>query len=388
MPSLNLSPPIPPGVRFTETGETKAGQPATDDHDPLTEDDIRACLALIDENGQYETWRDVGAAIHHWDPGAAGLALFDEWSRSGRYESRSAVVRQWQGFRGMKRISVASLLWRARQVDPNFVPPSWAKPPEPTIPEFVLRHREKIARQVRESHAAHAAHLARQEEEAAARAEEETTKPKPRRFRMLTSSEAANLPPPNYLVPGLIVTKSIGCICGPSGSFKSFLSLHIGLSLAHGLPWCGYDLSLTPVCYVAEGAHGLGVRIAAWERHHGLKNVSAPFRLIAEGLNLMDPQCMADLTEEIEAEAMAIGQPFGLIVLDTLATCAVGMEEFWQRIWIALGRMSAMRHTLGCSVFAVHHTGKDADRGMRGSYRLKGDFDTVFQWAARKAGCT
>jgi hypothetical protein len=121
-------------------------------------------------------------------------------------------------------------------------------------------------------------------------------------------------------------------------------------------------------------------RMRTWEHDRGVSGRAGLFRLIPEGVNLMDAGCVADLTREIALEGERIGRRFGLVVLDTLATCAVGMEEnSAKETGIALARMSEMRHALGCSVFAVHHTGKDPGRGMRGSYRLKGDFDAVVE---------
>jgi hypothetical protein len=254
----------------------------------------------------------------------------------------------------------------------SIILPSWearrAKGPE--VPDILARTHVRIAEQVRWSHERHAAFKA-----------EQAARPRPRRFRMLRCTEAASLPRPRYLVPGLIVERTIGAFYGPSGSLKSFLLLDIALSLAHGLPWCGHDLPRVPVFYVAaEGAHGLGVRIDAWKRDRGVAGQESLFVLIPEGVNLMDPECIRDLMAEIALMYEGIGLPPALVVLDTLATCAVGMEEnSGKETGLAVGAMSEMRHTLGCCVYAVHHTGKDAERGMRGSYRLKGDLDAVIE---------
>jgi hypothetical protein len=71
------------------------------DRDSLTAEDVKACLDRIMDNSSYEMWRNVGAAIHAWNPGPEGLELFDAWSlRSPKYD-RGSVVRQWNASRGM-----------------------------------------------------------------------------------------------------------------------------------------------------------------------------------------------------------------------------------------------------------------------------------------------
>jgi hypothetical protein len=329
---------------------------------------VKACLDRIPDNTTYENWRNVGAAIHAWDGGHVGYYAFDMWSRlSSKYDT-SAVRQQWNRSAGMRSFSPGSLVYWAKQSDPEFVPPSWLeRRNKPEVPPLLLRNRDKMLEQVRASQQRHAEHR-----EAEAKAE--ASRPKSRRFPMLRCWEAAAVPRPRYLIP-------IGALYGPSGSLKSFLALDIALSLAHGLPWCGHDLPKSAVFYVAaEGAHGVGVRIDAWKRKHGVEGQESNFVLIPSGVNLMDAECMRDLTAEIADRCEEMDCAPALTILDTLATCAVGMEEnSGKETGIALGAMSDMRHTLGCSIFAVHHTGKDAERGMRGSYRLRADLDTVIK---------
>lgn len=182
-----------------------------------------------------------------------------------------------------------------------------------------------------------------------------------------------------FMVPGLIVEDTIGCFYGPSQSFKSFLMLDLALSLACGERWCGEQLAQRPVAYIAaEGAAGMGVRVDAWLRDRGREGQDPPFLLIPEAVDLTDAACMRDLQRDLEAEARGLGARFGLTVFDTLSTCSAGTEEdSGNETALALAGMTHLRRALGCTSLTVHHTGKDEDRGMRGSYALKGNFDTV-----------
>ena len=112
------------------------------DRDPLTEADVRACLGLILDNSSYDNWIRVGAAVHSWDDGITGLALFDDWSRGTGNYSRSDVQQQWRRFRGMTRVGVGTLLFQARLADPHFLPPSRVKATS-TLPEWKPREERK-----------------------------------------------------------------------------------------------------------------------------------------------------------------------------------------------------------------------------------------------------
>ena len=60
-------------------------------------------------------------------------------------------------------------------------------------------------------------------------------KPKtpPQRFRLLTPSDLATLPPVKWLVRGVLPTEGIGAVFGPSGSGKSFLVLDLLATVAN-----------------------------------------------------------------------------------------------------------------------------------------------------------
>ena len=51
----------------------------------------------------------------------------------------------------------------------------------------------------------------------------------------------------------------------------------------------------------------------------------------------------------------------------------------------ALKRVAAIQEALGCTVVLVHHTGKDAERGARGSSSLKAAVDTEIEIKAKGA---
>jgi RecA-family ATPase len=71
---------------------------------------------------------------------------------------------------------------------------------------------------------------------------------------------------------------------------------------------------------------------------------------------------------------------FGLIVLDTYLQCIAGADENSQAVASkASSNMIRIRRELATSVVYVHHTGKDASRGMRGSDALRANTDCAVE---------
>ena len=198
-------------------------------------------------------------------------------------------------------------------------------------------------------------------------------------FPLLTMQDAIDMRPPSWLVPGLIPERGFAVLYGPPGSLKSFLALDLGLRLAHGLPWLGRPLSPCPVLFIAgEGAGSLGKRLEAWRVANGVREVSPGFRLLPQAVNLMEA---AEVDRLIATVRQASFRP-ALIVADTLSRCMVGADEnSAQHMGIAIAAGARLQAELGCAFLPIHHTGKDAERGMRGSNALLGATDTVLKAA-------
>ena|GEM_PF-1105412 len=201
----------------------------------------------------------------------------------------------------------------------------------------------------------------------------------PAGFPTLSIDEVLALPPPEWLVHGLLTVESNALLSGPFASLKSFLVLDLALCIAYGIPWHGREVRQTGVLYTAgEGVRGLGRRIRAWQIHHGMVGVDAPFRLLSAGVNLTDPEHVAKLIASgLEAAALE-GQPVGLVIIDTLARAMVGADEnSAQDMGRAVRATDELRESLRATTLAVCHTGKDRERGTRGSSALPGAADTI-----------
>jgi hypothetical protein len=200
-------------------------------------------------------------------------------------------------------------------------------------------------------------------------------------FPLLTIEDAINMPPPVWMVPGLLTEQAYAPFYGPSASLKSFIVLDLALRVAHGLPWMGKPVPQADVIYMAgEGAGGYGKRIQAWCIANGVDRPSRAFRLLPQAVNLLDPAETKKLLLTAKHAAEADGLKPKWFVVDTLARSMVGGDEnSAQDMGKAIAAGADIQRVLGCAFSPVHHTGKDPEKGMRGSSALFGASDAVFK---------
>lgn len=195
------------------------------------------------------------------------------------------------------------------------------------------------------------------------------------RFRLLTASDLAALPPLRWLVRGVLPEQGIAAIFGPSGSGKSFLVLDLLGAIASGAQWFGHRVESVPVLYVAaEGEAGISQRVGAWQMRN--EQTAEGFRFLLSGLDIRSAEDRADLVQAIRAEGWA----GGVLVLDTLNRCAPGIDEnSSQDMGEAIAACKAIQAELGGLVLLVHHAGKDASKGMRGHSSLLAALDAAVE---------
>jgi len=129
--------------------------------------------------------------------------------------------------------------------------------------------------------------------------------------------------------------------------------------------------------YIAgEGRGGLPKRLRAWSSQNAKDASSPPFYAIAASVNMRQP----DDVNSIIAAIDALGQKFSLIVIDTVARSILGGDENSSTdMGLFVAACDAIKDHTGASVIGVHHSGKDEEKGMRGSSALLGAVDTVVQ---------
>lgn len=196
--------------------------------------------------------------------------------------------------------------------------------------------------------------------------------PKTPKLHLLSYSEMANMPEPEWLIEGVVQKRSAALMFGKSNSFKSFLGVDLGLSVQTGRAWHGHGVSQGNVLFVAtEGANGVGrLRIPAWYDHHAV-----PER--ERGAWLYPKEIRLDVSDDVSAliEATKDGN-FSLIDLDIFGGTMAGseIEDKTARAWVH-GVQRIIRET-GAAVLTVAHTGWQDDTRARMHTHFWGSFDT------------
>lgn len=195
-------------------------------------------------------------------------------------------------------------------------------------------------------------------------------------FETLSIVDIDSLPPPTWLVDATIPEFGLTFIYGKPGKGKSFVSLDLALRIAHGLDWHGRECRQGGVLYIAgEGKGGYRNRVRGWHLKHGITTDSpANFRLLPRAVNFMNAEEVAKLVRTVKA---VVGDA-KLVVIDTVARSLPGAEENASKeMGMFIAACDAIKDACGVAVLGVHHSGKDEERGMRGSSALEGAGDCV-----------
>ena len=161
---------------------------------------------------------------------------------------------------------------------------------------------------------------------------------------------------------------------------------HLGLC-TH---WAGRKILAGSVCYVSgEGVTGLKRRLVAMRRHYGVEGKPVPFGFIPVAPDLgHEGGDHAVLVEEIRAWQESKGYPpVRVVIVDTLSRSMHGADESTARdMSMFVTNCEHISNALGCLVIPIHHAGKDAARGTRGSNSLGGASDVI--WYVEKDEAT
>ena len=179
-----------------------------------------------------------------------------------------------------------------------------------------------------------------------------------------------------WIIKGVLPQAEVGILYGQSGSGKTFFVLDMAATVARGAEWRGRKVSNCRVVYVAaEAREGIKKRMDAYDQHV-CADGSRP-DIIASSPNLLS----TDTKQLIEAIGSA-----GLIILDTMAASHSGDENSAKDMGLFLAACKDISHATGAMVLAVHHTGKEDSKGMRGSSALFAGADFVMEIFKNKVG--
>ena len=301
----------------------------------LSVERMEEALGKLDPDMGRDEWIRVGMALHHETKGDdTGFELWDEWSAPGStYPGTEGLRVQWESFTrregsGRAPITMATVLKMAKEAGGITTAPT--------------EHDQLVSPSGTQ------------------------------RFNLLDRAGIMAQQQQEWLIKGLVPKRGLGVVFGPSQSGKSFLLLDMLAAIGRGAPWFGHRVKQAHVTYVMlEGEAGLRNRVVALERQHE-REIPPGFRALVQHFDLSDP---------VQVEALGELLPKGgVTAIDTLNRSAPGLDEnAAQDMGKIIGGMKRLQELTEGLVICVHHTGKDATKGMRGHSSLHAALDMAIE---------
>ncbi len=195
------------------------------------------------------------------------------------------------------------------------------------------------------------------------------------------SDVAANATLPDWLVNGVVETETLCFFYGTPNAGKSLALLSLLYHVAAGWSWHGRAVKQGCVLYISvEGPNGTARRAKAWRAFHNVAEADRlPMAFVRHPIDLFGNKRAAKAIIRAVARLEAItGLPCRAVAVDTVNAVTPGMDENSPQDWKAfLDNLRLISKRTKASVLAVHHTGKDESRGMRGSNSSLASADTT-----------
>lgn len=180
-----------------------------------------------------------------------------------------------------------------------------------------------------------------------------------------------------WLYDDAIPCASVGMAYGPSGTGKSYVMLDFGMCLASGRPWQGFEHGSgerQQVIYIsAEGGRGMRIRKRAWEEKH--QDKVPELRILPKAYMLNEKEDLLTIQSLLRKWVAHTGQDIAAVVVDTLAQSNSGEENSSKDATALTRACTELAMEFKSAVVLVHHTGKDTERGSRGSSAFKGNIE-------------
>lgn len=185
------------------------------------------------------------------------------------------------------------------------------------------------------------------------------------------------------LIKGLLDQGAMSVLFGASNVGKSFVAMDLSWHVATGMPYAGMRVAQGPVIYVAaEGGRGAKNRIRALKLKYPQHAQNRQFQLLAHSIDLLRPDAdVVPLIVAIRELAEKMGAAPVLLVVDTLARAMSGGDEnSSEAMGAIIKHMDALREAIKpMHLMAIHHTGKNAEKGARGHSSLRAAVDTEIE---------
>jgi hypothetical protein len=190
-----------------------------------------------------------------------------------------------------------------------------------------------------------------------------------------------------WCIPGLLPKQGTAVIYGSTGAGKTFLTLHLALSIAGAVNWFGTKLGGGTVVYLAaEDRQGAEARAVTAAQHMGLPIEEIAFEFLTPA-PIHSEGWAKNLIEALAELRLINERPIVAVFLDTLgASFGSRSQDEAAQMTIVTDAMQEVSNHFKCVFVTVHHPRKNEVKGLRGSQVLEDRCDTVINVCKAKNG--
>ncbi len=184
------------------------------------------------------------------------------------------------------------------------------------------------------------------------------------------------------LIEGILGKGKIAVMVGSPGVGKTFVALHLSDCVARGIPFFGRQTARSPVYYMAmeDGGDEFQWRCDAIMKVRAGVHLHRRMRVLyGEEINLgIKANDARRIIDAMKKDTTEIGEPFGLVVVDTLSMVMPGADENSSAPMTRLvANMKTIAHETGAAVLILHHPSSNDQNRPRGHSSLLGATSTV-----------
>jgi hypothetical protein len=186
----------------------------------------------------------------------------------------------------------------------------------------------------------------------------------------------------HWILKGIVARGETSAWIAPPGAGKSALLAEISVHCAAGIDWRGHRAkeACGVVIFALERAGLFKRRLRVYQQRDGLQGL--PIAVADAVLDLLNPSCVDTIVSTVREAEQRFGYSVGFIGIDTYAKgiAANGGDEDKARDQNrAAANLRNVHARLPTHIALVGHTGKNEDRGARGSNAHLCDVDVMVQ---------
>jgi len=190
-----------------------------------------------------------------------------------------------------------------------------------------------------------------------------------------------------WILKGLVARGETSSWIGPPGSGKSSLVDDLAVHCAQGRDWNGHRAkeACGVLILALERADLHMRRLAVYRQRDKLKGL--PIAVASYVLDLLNQACVRTIIATVQAAEARFGCPIGVVIIDTYnkGVAAGGGDEDKARDQNRVAaNLRRVQQKIDVHFALVGHTGKNEDRGARGSNAHLGDVDVMIQISGKE----